>query len=57
MIRQYICVSCDYKFSRVIVNDADARKKVSCPLCKASEIDRVYIKRSLNIGGMESNIY
>ena len=53
MIRIYLCLDCDYSFSRVICNDADANRKVTCPLCGAygkDKIDRIYIKRSLSIG-------
>ena len=53
MIRLYLCLSCDYSFSRVICNNTDADRKVTCPLCGAcgkDKIDRVYIKRSLTLG-------
>jgi len=52
-IRIYLCLSCDYRFSRVITNNAEACRKVKCPLCGASRIDRVYVKRSLSIRSEE----
>ena len=50
MIRHYLCLSCDYRFSKVITTNADTCRKVTCPLCKASKIDRIYINKSLSIG-------
>lgn len=52
-IRIYLCLSCDYRFSRVINNNTEACRKVKCPLCGASRIDRVYVKRSLSIRSEE----
>ncbi len=39
---EYYCKKCDQKFSEVLTMSEHDQRKVKCPKCKSSEVERIF---------------